>query len=272
MLKGKVGLVIGAANKHSIAWGVVQSLVSQGMRVHVFCQSDRFVNGLKKLADMNLDTTSNNGSLATIHTCDLSEDESISDAFKSLKEYEDQLFDTMVHAVAHAPAAAMSGSLLETSRNDFSSTHDISAYSLIAASRSILPLMSKGNPGSDGSGGGSITTFSYLGSTKVVPRYNVMGCAKASLESVTRGLAYELGTTHNIRVNCINPGPITSLAARGIKGFVEMKNESISKSPLNRTASIAEVGSMTAFLASENGRAISGQVIYMDGGISSMAP
>lgn len=260
MLRGKIGLVIGAANKHSIAWGVVQSLVSQGMKVHVFCQSDRFVNGLQKLSE-TLDQNENNGSLGGIHTCDLSDDLSIAEAFERLKI---DSIDTMVHAVAHAPKDAMSGSLLETSRLDFASTHDISAYSLIAASRSILPLMNKE--------GGSITTLSYLGSTKVVPQYNVMGCAKASLEAITRGLAYELGNKHNIRVNCINPGPISSLAARGIKGFVDMKNESISKSPLNRTASSIQVGDMTAFLASESAEAITGQVIYMDGGISIMAP
>lgn len=266
MLRGKVGLVIGAANKHSIAWGVVQSLVNQGMRVHVFCQSDRFVNGLKKLGETSLDN-SNEGCLGMIQTCDLSDDQSIFDAFESLKISEGSSIDTMVHAVAHAPATAMQGSLLDTTREDFSITHDISSYSLIAASRAIVPLMNK-----DIETGSSITTLSYLGSTKVVPKYNVMGCAKASLESVSRGLAYELGTTHNIRVNCINPGPISSLAARGIKDFVEMKNESIRRSPLHRTASTQEVGEMAAFLASSSGRSITGQVLYMDGGLSSMAP
>jgi len=263
MLKGKIGLVIGAANKHSIAWGVVQSLVSQGMKVHIFCQSSRFVNGLQSIVETDLDLN-NQGNVKGIHICDLTNDTSIEDAFKILANHEDSI-DTMVHAVAHAPASAMSGSLLETSRADFAAAHDISAYSFIAASRSVLPFMKKERDP-------SITTLSYLGSTKVVPKYNVMGCAKASLESVARGLAYELGTEHNIRVNCINPGPISSLAARGIKGFVEMKNQSIARSPLQRTASSREVGDMAAFLASSGGRSISGQVMYMDGGVSAMAP
>jgi enoyl-[acyl-carrier protein] reductase I len=298
MLAGKIGIVFGAANKRSLAWGVAEAWVRQGARVHVVCQSDRFVSGLEKLAS-ELRYVSFGG-VAGVHVCDVTSDDAIQRVFDSVVSEDPGLsaglpLDSVLHAVAHAPTAAMHGSLLATTRADFAAAHDVSAYSLLTIARSAHPLLTRQrsnllSPGpslssskidgsedghsSGGGAGGSITALSFMGATKAVPGYNVMGCAKASLEAAARGLAMELGPTSmgSVRVNILSPGPVSTLASRGVRGFVEMKNAALTKAPLERTATASEVGAAAAFLASDSALSITGQTIYLDGGLSALAP
>ena len=162
----------------------------------------------------------------------------------------------LLHSVAYAPKAALEGKFVNTSREAFRIAHDVSAYSLVALSREAAPLMTEG---------GSIIGMSYYGAEKVVPHYNVMGVAKASLEASTRYLAYDLGP-QKIRVNCISAGPVNTLAARGIAGFNEMFKQYELRSPLRRNVTSEELGATGLFLASDGAGAITGQVIYADSG------
>jgi len=297
MLAGKIGIVFGAANKRSLAWGVAEAWVRQGARVHVVCQSDRFVSGLEKLVlDLRDDSS---GGIAGVHVCDVTSDDAIQEVFDSVVSMDPGLsaglpLDSVLHAIAHAPTPAMHGSLLNTTRADFAAAHDVSAYSLLAIARSAHPLLvrprmtslstgsstfSSSVEGSEvgysiGGEGGSITALSFMGATKAVPGYNVMGCAKASLEAAARGLATELGppSMGSVRVNILSPGPVSTLASRGVRGFVEMKNAALAKAPLERTATAGEVGDVAAFLASDSALSITGQTIYLDGGLSAVAP
>jgi len=312
MLAGKVGVVFGAANKRSIAWGVVEAWVSAGARVHVVCQSERFVKGLEGLA-VALDPSSassggsggsGGGGIAGIHVCDVASDDAILAFFEALAEdgvsiarasKREPLLDCVLHSIAHAPTAAMKGTLLETTRADFASAHDVSAYSLIAIARAAKPLMiarpQAAEPvntpnNSRGVGaeattpenaeawrfGGSITALSFQGSSRAAPGYNVMGCAKASLEAAARGLALELGppAAGAVRVNVLSPGPVSTLASRGVRSFVELKAAGLARAPLRRTASAREVGAAAAFLASDGAASVTGQVWCLDGGASAV--
>ena len=166
----------------------------------------------------------------------------------------------MLHAVAFAPKESLEGDFISTSREAFRVAHDISAYSLLGLAREAAPLMTNG---------GSIVAMTYYGSEKVVPHYNVMGVAKASLEATTRYLAYDLGTK-KIRVNCISAGPVQTLAARGISGFTAMLKHYEERAPLKRSCEPSELGDTGVFLASDGAAAITGQVIYVDGGYQIM--
>jgi enoyl-[acyl-carrier protein] reductase I len=166
----------------------------------------------------------------------------------------------MLHSVAFAPKEALEGDFLATSREAFRMAHDISAYSLIGLSRAAAPLMTDG---------GSILAMTYYGSVKVVPHYNVMGVAKASLEASTRYLAYDLGA-RKIRVNCISAGPMQTLAARGISGFSTMLKHYEEHAPLKRSCTSEELGQTGVFLASDGSSGITGQVLYVDGGYEIM--
>ncbi|HKQ38846.1 MAG TPA: SDR family oxidoreductase, partial [Verrucomicrobiae bacterium] len=166
----------------------------------------------------------------------------------------------MLHSVAFAPREALEGNFLDTSREAFRVAHDVSAYSLVGLARAAAPLMTEG---------GSIVAMSYYGAEKVVPHYNVMGVAKASLEASTRYLAYDLGP-RKIRVNCISAGPMNTLAARGIAGFTDMLKHYEAHAPLKRNVLPEELGATAAFLASDGAAAITGQVIYVDSGYQIM--
>jgi enoyl-[acyl-carrier protein] reductase I len=168
--------------------------------------------------------------------------------------------DLLLHSLAFAPKEALEGDFLSTTREAFRTAHDISAYSLVALAREAAPLMTDG---------GSIVAMTYYGSEKVVPHYNVMGVAKASLEASTRYLAYDLGP-RKIRVNCISAGPVNTLAARGISGFMSMLKHYQERAPLKRSCDAAELGQTGVFLASDGAAAITGQVIYVDGGYQVM--
>jgi enoyl-[acyl-carrier protein] reductase I len=282
LLRSKVGVVFGVSNARSLAWGVARAWADAGSRVHVVCQSERFVGKVEAMvAD---EAPRSEGGIAGVHVCNVSDDGQIAHLFEALARDDEALrcgapLDAVLHAVAHAsPKAMKEGTLLDTRRVDFAAAHDVSAYSLIALARGAAPLMDRrrtgpGDDQSDARGpGGSITALTYLGSSAAVPGYNVMGCAKASLEAAARGLALELGPRNGTRVNCLSPGPVSTLASRGIRDFVDLKTAANQKSPLGRTATNAEVGAAAVFLASDGAAAVTGQVIFLDGGLSSVAP
>jgi enoyl-[acyl-carrier protein] reductase I len=191
--------------------------------------------------------------------CDVTKDEDIAAVFKAVGEKHGKLH-LLLHSVAFAPKEALEGQFVNTSREAFRVAHDVSAYSLVALARSAAPLMTEG---------GSIVAMSYYGSVKVVPHYNVMGVAKAALEASTRYLAYDLGP-QKIRVNCISAGPVNTVAARGISGFMEMLKHYEAHAPLKRNVTPDELGSTGAFLASDGAAAITGQVLYVDAGYEIM--
>src|ERR1700760_4746306 len=250
-LKGQTAVVFGLANKRSIAWAIAQKLSAAGAQIAICYQNERLRVEAEALAgELPNDAT---------FECDVSSDEQIDAVFTKLKERYGKLH-VLVHSVAFAPAEALQNDFLLTTRDAFRVAHEISVYSLIALSRAAAPLMTKG---------GSILTLTYYGSTKVIPRYNVMGVAKAALEATVRYLAFELGR-QNIRVNAISAGPIKTLAARGIRDLGEMLKSHEERAPLQRNVTTAEVGSTAVFLASDMSSGITGEVTYVDCGYNIM--
>lgn len=252
ILKGKTGVVFGVANKRSIAWAIAQAWADAGAKLIFNYQGERLKENVTGLTQAFGDDT-------PLYPCDVSKDEEIDNFFTKVGEHTDRI-DLMLHAVAFAPREALEGDFLSTSREAFATAHDISAYSLVALAQRAAPLMTNG---------GSIVAMTYYGAEKVVPHYNVMGVAKASLEASARYLAYDLGKK-KIRVNCISAGPVQTLAARGIAGFSDMLNHYQEHAPLQRSCSTEELGQTGVFLASEGAAAITGQVIYVDGGYQIM--
>jgi enoyl-[acyl-carrier protein] reductase I len=247
----KTAVIFGVANKRSIAWAIAQKLQQAGWRLAITYQNERLAQEAKGLIDELPD--------ATGFMCDVSHDEQIARLFESLKEKYGAL-QGVVHSVAFAPAAELSGEFLNTTREGFRIAHDVSVYSLIAVAREAAPLMTKG---------GGIVTMTYFGAEKVVPKYNVMGVAKAALEASVRYLANDLGA-QNIRVNAISAGPIKTLAARGISGLGDMLKSHAERAPLKRNVDPAEVGATAAFLLSDAASGITGETIYVDCGYNIM--
>jgi enoyl-[acyl-carrier protein] reductase I len=252
ILAGKVGVVFGVANKRSIAWAIAKAWAAAGAKLIFNYQGERLKENVEEL-------TAEFGQQTPLFPCDVSSDAEISAFFDKVKQHTDHL-DLMLHSVAYAPKEALEGDFVSTSREAFRVAHDISAYSLVALARESAPLMTNG---------GSIVAMTYYGAEKVVPHYNVMGVAKASLEASTRYLAYDLGPK-KIRVNCISAGPVNTLAARGISGFSQMLKHYQERAPLKRSCDPAELGEIGVFLASDGAAAITGQVIYVDGGYQIM--
>jgi enoyl-[acyl-carrier protein] reductase I len=252
MLAGKTGIVFGVANKRSIAWAIAQAWHKAGAKLAFTYQGERLKDNVEELAGTF-------GADTLLMPCDVTKDEDIDQVFKTVGEKFGKL-DLLLHSVAFAPKDSLEGQFVNTSREAFRISHDISAYSLIALSRGAAPLMTDG---------GSIVAMSYYGAEKVVPHYNVMGVAKAALEASTRYLAYDLGTK-KIRVNCISAGPVNTLAARGISGFGEMLKHYEAHSPLKRNVLPDELGATGTFLASDGAAAITGQVLYVDCGYQIM--
>jgi enoyl-[acyl-carrier protein] reductase I len=252
ILAGKIGVVFGVANKRSIAWAIAKAWAASGARLFFNYQGERLKENVEELV-------AEFGENTHLFPCDVSSDTEITNFFEKVRGQTDRL-DLMLHSVAFAPKEALEGDFVSTSREAFRTAHDISAYSLVALSREAAPLMTDG---------GSIVAMSYYGSEKVVPHYNVMGVAKASLEASTRYLAYDLGPK-KIRVNCISAGPVQTLAARGISGFSSMLKHYQERAPLKRSCDPAELGETGVFLASGGAAAITGQVIYVDGGYQIM--
>ena len=251
-LKGQTAVVFGLANKRSIAWAIAQKLSAAGARIAICYQNERLRPEAEALAGELPD--------GAVFQCDVSSDEEIDAVFAQLKERYGKL-DTLVHSVAFAPADELNSDFLLTSREGFRVAHEISVYSLIALSRGAAPLMTDG---------GSIITMTYYGSQKVLPRYNVMGVAKAALEATVRYLAADLGRK-KIRVNAISAGPIKTLAARGIGGLGDMLKVHAERAPLKRNVDPAEVGNAALFLASELASGVTGEVLYVDCGYNVVA-
>jgi enoyl-[acyl-carrier protein] reductase I len=252
ILNGKVGVVFGVANKRSIAWAIARAWGAAGAKLIFNYQGERLKENVEEL-------TSEFGAQVPLYPCDVSRDDEIAGFFEQVRRQTDRL-DLLLHSVAFAPKEALEGNFVGTTREAFRVAHDVSAYSLVALAREAAPLMSNG---------GSIVAMTYYGSEKVVPHYNVMGVAKASLEASTRYLAYDLGP-RKIRVNCISAGPVNTLAARGISGFSQMLKHYQERAPLKRSCDPAELGEVGVFLASDGAGAITGQVIYVDGGYQIM--
>jgi enoyl-[acyl-carrier protein] reductase I len=247
----KTAVIFGLANKRSIAWAIALKLQEAGWRLAITFQNERLEQEAK---DLIADLPGAAGFM-----CDVSQDDQIAKLFEDLKARYGVLHG-LVHSVAFAPAEELKGEFLNTTREGFRIAHDISVYSLVAVARAAAPLMASG---------GGIVTLTYYGAEKVVPKYNVMGVAKAALEASVRYLANDLGP-RNIRVNAISAGPIKTLAARGISGLSEMLKSHAERAPLKRNVDPAEVGGTAAFLLSDAGSGITGETLYVDCGYNIM--
>jgi enoyl-[acyl-carrier protein] reductase I len=252
-LSGKHGLVVGVANKRSIAWAIAQALARSGARLALTYPSARLEENVRELA-ATLDNP-------LILPCDVSNDQQITELGATL-EKEFGGLDFFVHGAAFARAEELDAPFSQTTREGFRIALDVSAYSFIALAREARPLMVK-------RGGGSILTLTYLGSERVFKNYNVMGVAKAALESSVRYLAAELGP-ENIRVNAISAGPIKTLAAMGISGFSSILGVYRERSPLARNIDTSEVADAALFLLGPAGRAVTAEVLMVDGGFHAM--
>jgi enoyl-[acyl-carrier protein] reductase I len=250
-LAGKTAVVFGLANKRSIAWGIAQKLHAAGATLAICYQNERMKQDAEQLiAELPG---------ASGFQCDVSNDAEIETLFAAIQKKYAKI-EILVHAVAYAPADELRGEFINTSREGFRVAHDVSVYSLIAVSRAATPLMTES---------GSIITLTYFGAEKVVPNYNVMGVAKASLEATVRYLAWNLGPK-NIRVNAISAGPIKTLAARGVGALGDMLKSHSDRAPLHRNVDQLEVGGAALFLASDLASAVTGEVLYVDCGYNIM--
>jgi enoyl-[acyl-carrier protein] reductase I len=247
LLEGKGFLVMGAANPRSIAWAVALAVKRHGGAVALTYQADRLRRRVEALAEQLGD--------APMIECDVADDAAVRRAVDELGE-QMPVLDGLVHSIAWAPAEDLQGNFVETTRAGFAQANDISSYSLIAAARETRRLMTRG---------GAIVTMTYAGSWRVVPNYNVMGPAKASLESAVRYLAADLGPA-GIRVNAVSAGPIATVAARTIKDFGGMLELLESHTPLRRNVTSDEVADATVFLLSDLARAVTGEVVHVDAG------
>ncbi len=253
LLEGKKGIILGVANKRSIAWAIAQAAAAAGARIALTYQGTRLEENVRKLAE-NLDDP-------VVLPCDVSEDQQVEDCFRRLGE-EMGSIDFLVHCIAFANREDLAGEFLDTSREGYRIAQEVSSYSLTLLARAAAPLLEK-------DGGGSIVALTYLGSERVVPHYNVMGVAKAALESSIRYLASDLGK-RDIRVNGISAGPISTLSARGISGFTKVLEVVRDKAPLHRNTDPAEVADTALFLLSRMSRGITGEILFVDGGFHIM--
>ena len=252
-LAGKRALIVGVATERSIAWGIAQAMRREGAEIGLSYAND-------KLKERVLPLAQSLGATVTL-PLDVTIDAEIDAGFARLKSEWGSL-DILVHAVAFAPREALAGTFVEaTSREAFRIAHDVSSYSLTALARAARPLMRER--------AGAMLTLSYLGAVRSIPAYNVMGLAKASLEANVRFLAGDLGA-ENIRVNAISAGPVKTLAATGIPGFRKMLSQVAAASPLKRNVTLENIGNAAAFLCSDLAGGITGEVVYVDGGFSTV--
>ncbi len=251
---GKTGLVLGVANRRSIAWGIAQRLAEGGARLAFTYQGERIEKNVRELAESV-------GS-PLITACDVRSDEELERVFAETGETFGGKLDLLVHSVAFADARDLEGRFTDTPRDRFWLALDVSAYSLVASARLAEPLM-------EAAGGGSIMTMTYLGGERAVPHYNIMGVAKAALDASMRYLAWDLGQK-NIRINAISAGPVRTLAARSIAGFPTMEAIVEERSPLHRHVDQEDVGAAGAFLLSDEAKNITGTTLYVDSGYHAM--
>jgi enoyl-[acyl-carrier protein] reductase I len=252
--EGKRGLVLGVANRRSIAWGIARRLAEAGAELAFTYQGERIERSVRDLA-RSVDSP-------LVTECDVRSDGDVSRVFAEVGEQFDGGLDLLVHSVAFAAAEDLEGRFTDTPRDRFWLALDVSAYSLVACARAAEPLM--GNRG-----GGAILTMTYLGGVRAVPHYNVMGVAKATLDASVRYLAWDLGPK-NIRVNAISAGPVRTLAARSIAGFPTMEAIVEERAPLHRHIDTDDVGAAAAYLLSDDARNVTGTTLYVDSGYHSM--
>jgi enoyl-[acyl-carrier protein] reductase I len=252
--EGKQALVLGVANRRSIAWAIARRLADEGAQLAFTYQGERIEKGVRELAD------SVGSPLVT--ECDVRSDADLQRVFAEVGEAFGGGLDLLVHSVAFAAAEDLEGRFTDTPRDRFWLALDVSAYSLVACARAAEPLMAS-------RGGGSVVTMTYLGGERAVPHYNVMGVAKAALDSSVKYLAWDLGQ-HGIRVNAISAGPVRTLAARSIAGFPTMEAIVEERAPLRRHIDADDVGAAAAYLLSEDARNVTGTTLYVDSGYHSM--
>jgi enoyl-[acyl-carrier protein] reductase I len=250
LLQGKTALILGLANRWSIAYSIAEAFKREGARLVLTYQGER-----QRLTIEDLQKTLG---AETILNCDVTSEEELSRLTEKLKE--ESRLDAVVHSIAFANRDDLSKPFLETSRSGYLLAQEVSSYSLVAVARATAPLMTDG---------GSVLTLSYLGAVRVVQNYNVMGVAKAALEASVRYLAADLGPK-NIRVNAISAGPIKTASARGVKDFSKMLENFAEKAPLRRNTNPAEVADTAVFLASDLGRGVTANVIYVDAGFQAI--
>ncbi len=251
--EGKRGLVLGVANKRSIAWAIARRLADEGAQLAFTYQGERIEKGVRELAE----TVSS----PLVTECDVRADEDVERVVREAGETLGGL-DVLIHSVAFAAAEDLEGRFTDTPRERFWMALDVSAYSLVATARAAEPLM-------EASGGGSILTMTYLGGERAVPHYNVMGVAKATLDSSVQYLAWDLGQK-NIRVNAVSAGPVRTLAARSIAGFPTMEAIVEERAPLHRHVDADDVAAGAAYLLSDDAQNVTGTTLYVDSGYHAM--
>ncbi|MCZ6508274.1 MAG: enoyl-ACP reductase [Acidobacteria bacterium] len=250
-MSGKRVLVMGVTNRFSLGWAIADRLRESGADLAFSYQGERLRETIEKLtADMPA---------CPLFECDVTMEEDLQAVFGGLKERWGSL-DGVVHSIAFAPRDAMMGRYIDTSRDDWATALDVSAYSLVSVARHAEPLFSEG---------AGMVTLSYYAAEKVVPKYNVMGIAKSALEASVRYLAYDLGKK-GVRVNAVSAGPVKTVAARSIPGFMSMYKEFRETAPLGRNISQEDVGNLALFLLSPLAASITGEVVYVDAGFNVM--
>jgi enoyl-[acyl-carrier protein] reductase I len=251
---GKTGLVLGVANRRSIAWAIAQRLAAGGAKLAFTYQGERIEKGVRDLAET--------AGSPLVTECDVRQDEEVERVFREVGEAFDGRLDLLVHSVAFADARDLEGRFTDTPRDRFWLALDVSAYSLVACARAAEPLM-------EAAGGGSILTMTYLGGERAVPHYNVMGVAKAALDASLRYLAWDLGAKE-IRVNAVSAGPVRTLAARSIAGFPTMESIVEERAPLRRNIEAEDVGTAAAYLLSDEAKNVTGTILHVDAGYHAM--
>jgi enoyl-[acyl-carrier protein] reductase I len=254
MFEGKTALVLGVANKRSIAWAIARRLADGGAQLAFTFQGERIEKNVRDLAE--------SVSSPLVTELDVRDDAAIDRVFGQVGETFDGKLDLLVHSVAFAAAEDLEGRFTDTPRDRFWMAVDISAYSLVATARAAEPLM-------EAAGGGSIVTMTYLGGERAVPHYNVMGVAKATLDASVKYLAWDLGEKE-IRVNAVSAGPVRTLAARSIAGFPTMEEMFVQRAPMRRHIEADDVAAASAYLLSDDARNVTGTVFYVDAGYHAM--
>jgi len=252
--EGKQALVLGVANRRSIAWAIARRLAEEGAQIAFTYQGERIEKSVRELAE--------SVSSPLVTECDVRSDDDVSRVFSQVAETFDGGLDILVHSVAFAAAEDLEGRFTDTPRDRFWLALDVSAYSLVACARAAEPLM-------EARGGGSILTMTYLGGERAVPHYNVMGVAKSTLDSSVRYLAWDLGQK-NITVNAISAGPVRTLAARSIAGFPTMEAIVEERAPLHRPIAAEDVAAGAAYLLSADAANVTGTTLYVDSGYHSI--
>jgi len=251
---GKRALVLGVANKRSIAWAIARRLAEGGAQLAFTYQGERIEAGVRELAETVASPL--------VTACDVRSDEDVARVFAEVGDVFGGELDLLVHSVAFAAAEDLEARFTDTPRDRFWLAVDVSAYSLVACARAAEPLIEK-------AAGGSILTMTYLGGERAVPHYNVMGVAKATLDACVRYLAWDLGQK-NIRVNAVSAGPVRTLAARSIAGFTTMEDIVEERSPLHRHVTAEDVGAAGAYLLGDGAVNVTGTTLYVDSGFHSM--